>query len=192
MIRAPPVCFFENQNSKIIQEEKLLKYSPKKVFVLENGQYTEISFMELQHREKELNGYKEKYFLPLHGMLMEVTKEEYKLYYKEKRRERYIAEQAKEVGAFSYDALTTDEFNGEDILVDVNNSPEEEAEQHLMVEMLLGLFQKLNPDEQALIKAIYFDGMSEREYAAKLGIYHNAVHKRKLKILEKLKKLMKN
>lgn len=169
-----------------------MKYSPKKVFVLENGQYTEITFEELQRREKDIIGYKEKYFLPLHGMLMEVTKEGYTLYYKEKRRERYIAEQAKEVGAFSYDALTTDEFNGEEILVDVNNSPEEEAERHLMIEMMLGLFQKLTTEEQTLIKAIYFDGMSEREYAAKLGIYHNAVHKRKLKILEKLKKLMKN
>lgn len=169
-----------------------MKYAPKKVFVLENGQYAEITFEELQRREKENKGYKDKYFLPLHGMLMEVTKEEYTLYYKEKRRERYIAEQAKEVGAFSYDALTTDEFNGEEILVDVNNSPEEEVERHLLIEMMLGLFQKLNPDEQALIKAIYFDGMSEREYAAQLGVYPNAVHKRKHKILEKLKKLIKN
>ena len=169
-----------------------MKYAPKKVFVLENGQYAEITFEELQRREKDIIGYKEKYFLPLHGMLMEVTKEEYTLYYKEKRRERYIAEQAKEVGAFSYDALTTDEFNGEEILVDPNKSPEEEVEHNLLIEMLLGLFQKLNPDEQALIKAIYFDGMSEREYAARLGVYPNAVHKRKHKILEKLKKLMKN
>lgn len=169
-----------------------MKYAPKKVFVLENGQYTEITFEELQRREKDIIGYKEKYFLPLHGMLMEVTKEEYTLYYKEKRRERYIAEQAKEVGAFSYDALTTDEFNGEEILVDLNKSPEEEVEQHLMIEMMLGLFQKLTAEEQALVKAIYFDGMSEREYAAQLGVYPNAVHKRKHKILEKLKKLIKN
>lgn len=169
-----------------------MKYSPKKVFVMENRQYTEITFEELQRREKEVIGYKEKYFLPLHGMLMEVTKEEYTLYYKEKRRERYIAEQAKKVGTFSYDALTTDEFNGEDILVDSNINPEEEAEHNIMIEILLSLFQKLSVEEQALIKAIYFDGMSEREYAEKLGIYHNAVHKRKLKILEKLKKLMKN
>lgn len=169
-----------------------MKYSPKKVFVLENGQYTEITFEELQRRENEVMGYKDKYFLPLHGMLMEVNKEEYTLYYKEKRRERYIAEQAKETGAFSYDALTTDEFNGEDILVDPNINPEEEAEHNIMIEMLLSLFQELSVEEQALIKAIYFDGLSEREYAARLGVYPNAVHKRKCKILEKLKKLMKN
>ncbi len=165
-----------------------MKYSPKKVFVLENGQYTEITFEELQRRENEVMGYKGKYFLPLHGVLMEVTKEEYALYYKEKRRERYIAEQAKEAGAFSYDALTTDEFNGEDILMDPNINPEEEAEHNIMIEMLLSLFQELSMEEQALIKAIYFDGLSEREYAARLGVYPNAVHKRKCKILEKLKK----
>lgn len=43
------------------------------MFVLENGQYAEITFEELQRREKEDKGYKDKYFLPLHGMLMEVT-----------------------------------------------------------------------------------------------------------------------
>ena len=88
--------------------------------------------------------------------------------------------------------MTTDGFNGEEILVDPNKSPEEEVEQHLMIEMLLSLFQELSVEEQALIKAIYFEGLSEREYAARLGVYPNAVHKRKCKILEKLKKLMKN
>lgn len=39
-----------------------MKYAPKKVFVLENGQYAEITFEELQRREKEDKGYKDKYF----------------------------------------------------------------------------------------------------------------------------------
>lgn len=76
--------------------------------------------------------------------------------------------------------------------MDPNINPEEEAEHNIMIEMLLSLFQELSMEEQALIKAIYFDGLSEREYAARLGVYPNAVHKRKCKILEKLKKLMKN
>ena len=36
---------------------------------------------------------------------------------------------------------------------------------------------------------LYFLEKTEREIAALEGIYHNAVHKRKLRILSKLKKL---
>lgn len=106
--------------------------------------------------------------------------------------QRYIEERAKKFGTFSYDALTTDEFNGEDILVDSDSDISKEVEHHLMLEKLLNVFQRLTSDEQALVKAIYFDGLSEREYAAQLGVYPNAVHKRKVRVLEKLKKLMEN
>ena len=61
-----------------------------------------------------------------------------------------------------------------------------------MIDMLLKVFRQLTDDEQSLLKALYFEGLSEREYAARLGVYPNAVHKRKVRILEKLKKLIGN
>lgn len=104
----------------------------------------------------------------------------------------YIDERAKKFGTFSYDALTTDEFNGEDILVDTQDDPSVETEHRIMIDMLLKVFRQLTDDEQSLLKALYFEGLSEREYAARLGVYPNAVHKRKVRILEKLKKLIGN
>ena len=169
-----------------------MKYTPKKVYILEEGKYIEMPYEKFNCRKQEDESYREKRFLSLHGMLMEVTEEEYISYYKEKRRQRYIEERAKKFGTFSYDALTTDEFNGEDILVDSVTDISKEVEHHLMVEKLLHIFQRLTPDEQARVKAIYFDELSEREYAAQLGVYPNAVHKRKVRILEKLKKMMEN
>lgn len=105
-----------------------MKYTPKKVFILVEGKYTEISYEELQRREKENDTYKDKLFLPLHGTLMEVTKDDYISYYKDKRRQRYIEECARKYGLFSYDSLTTDEFNGEDILADPNCDIEVEVQ----------------------------------------------------------------
>ena len=169
-----------------------MKYTPKKVFILEDSKYIEMSYEEFNRRKQEDESYREKRFLSLHGVLMEVAEEDYLSYYKEKRRQRYIDERAKKFGTFSYDALTTDEFNGEDILVDSGADISEEVEIHLMLEKLLNIFQRLTPNEQSLVKAIYFDGLSEREYAAQLGVYPNAVHKRKVRILEKLKKIMEN
>ena len=50
-----------------------MKYEPKKVFILENGNYKEITYNELQKLERSDKSYMDKFFLPLHGMLMEVT-----------------------------------------------------------------------------------------------------------------------
>ena len=59
----------------------------------------------------------------------------------------------------------------------------------LMAEAFL---QPICDDEQTLIQAIYFDEMSERDYAKKTGVYRNAIHKKKVRILEKLKKILEN
>ena len=43
-----------------------------------------------------------------------------------------------------------------------------------------------------IIEALFFEGKTEREYAKEKEIYHNAVHKKKIRILEKLKKILEN
>ena len=73
-----------------------MKYAPKKVFVLENEKYLEITYEELCLREKNDDSYKNKLFLPMYGILMEVTKKDYSEYYQEERRQKYISECAKE------------------------------------------------------------------------------------------------
>ena len=60
----------------------------------------------------------------------------------------------------------------------------------IMVDKLHLAISQLSEKEQDLIYALFFDGKTEREYAAQLAIYHNAVHKKKMRIFEKLKKLL--
>ena len=50
----------------------------------------------------------------------------------------------------------------------------------------------LTEDERELIEALFYYGLTEREYAAQKKVYHNAIHKKKMRILKKLKKLLKN
>lgn len=90
-----------------------MEYTPKKVFVLENGTYLELSCSEFRQKGDTYSG---RWFIPSHGMLMEVPEDAYKAFYKRKRRDKYLKERSKGNGDFSYDMLTTDEFNGEDIL----------------------------------------------------------------------------
>lgn len=46
----------------------------------------------------------------------------------------------------------------------------------------------LPDDERELIDHLFFQGQTERQAAEHMGIYRNAVHKRKNRILKKLKK----
>lgn len=167
-----------------------MKYAPKKVFILENGKYKEITYSELQKLEQSDKSYAEKFFLPLYGMLMEVTAETYKAYYKDQRRQKYIDERSLLNGDVSYDALDTDETLGAEVFADTKANVEAAVINKMTVAELRKAFLLLSPDERELITAIYIQNLTEREYAKQKGVYHNAVHKRKLRILEKLKKFL--
>ena len=48
----------------------------------------------------------------------------------------------------------------------------------------------LGDEERYLITQIFYFGRTERDLADELGVYRNAVHSQKVKILKKLKKLI--
>ena len=66
------------------------KYAPRKVFILENGEYVEISYEELCRREENDPSYKDNLFIPLHGMIMEVDEISYRDFYRAKDRDEYL------------------------------------------------------------------------------------------------------
>lgn len=68
-------------------------------------------------------------------------------------------------------------------------SVEDEVIHRMMHKQLHEALQLLDEDDRRLIVQLYFLEKTEREIAALEGVYHNAVHKRKLRILGKLKKL---
>ena len=66
------------------------KYAPRKVFILENGEYVELSYEEFESRKANDPTYEDRYFIPVQGFLMEVSKEHYKDFYRAKEREAYL------------------------------------------------------------------------------------------------------
>ena len=167
-----------------------MKYAPNKVFILENGNYAEISYEEFCRRTENDKSYEDKLFLPLHGMLMEVAEDEYRTFYKNVRRQKYLKELSTANGDFSCDMLTTDDFNGQDILIDEEQDVEEIVEKNLMIDKLNDCLYLLSDEEKELIQMIFFEELTEREIAAKKGVSQVAIHKRKQKILEKLKEFL--
>ncbi len=167
-----------------------MKYTPKKVFILEYGKYIEISYEEFCQRKKADTAYKDKLFIVLHRMLMEVTAKDYQEFHKDKRRQKYINERSAENGDFSYDMLTTDDFNGEEILIDDSEDIATQVIHKIMLDKLRNSILLLSDEEQKLIREIFFEELSERTLAKKYGVSQVTIHKRKVKILDKLKKII--
>jgi hypothetical protein len=66
---------------------------------------------------------------------------------------------------------------------------EQEAITRIMCERLRNALKELTEDERELIEALYYQDLTERQYTSTHSVLHNAVHKRKMRILAKLKKI---
>ncbi len=168
------------------------KKIPKKVFILQNGKYIEITFNEYCRRAKIDNTYKSMLFLPLHGMLMEVPQMTYEEFYREEERQKYITKLSIENNDFSYDSLTTDEFNGEDIFIDEGVPVCEKAIENILIERLHLAIQMLSDKEKNLIVAHFFNEIPQTVLSQLYGVSQQAMNQKIAKIVKKLRKLIEN
>ena len=74
--------------------------------------------------------------------------------------------------------------------IDYDSDPSELLLKALMIKKLYSALEHLEKAELELIDALFFQEMTEREYAKKKGVYQSAINKRKLRILEKIKKFL--
>ena len=167
-----------------------MKYTPEKVFIKENDNYIEISYQAFC--EGQNNVFKDRFFISLHNMLMEVDEAYYTEFYREQRREKYLRERAIEKGDIYYDSLDTEEFNGEDILVDPDEDVAQQVTDKLMAEHVRYVVSLLPDDERLLIHRHYFENIPETELAKIYGVSQQAISKKIVKIRAKLKNLIEN
>ena len=57
-------------------------------------------------------------------------------------------------------------------------------------ERLRAAIQKLDPDQQKMVQAIYFENVSVNDYAARMGVTQSAISHRLQTVKKKLKKLL--
>jgi RNA polymerase sigma factor (sigma-70 family) len=162
-----------------------------KCFILTTDGYEEITYAELTQRRERDPGYRDKRFIPLHGMLLEVAEADYKAFYRCKRRQKYLAEEAARVGEFSFADFQAGDMNGEAIIADTSSSVAEVVARNIMLDELHLAWKKLEPHERSLLIEIYVHGKSEQVLAWELGISQQAVSKRAQKVVSKLGTLMK-
>ena len=167
-----------------------MKKQPKAVYIIENGGYTELTYEEFLRREQICPLYADKLFLPLYGSLMVVSKEDYEEYYRQRNRQIYIDRRASRNGDVSYNALTTDEFNGEDILIAEQPDVCDTVVESIMTDKLKEAILKLTDEEQLLIYRHYYADLPGTELAEIYGVSQQAISKRIAKIRVKLKNLL--
>ena len=167
-----------------------MKKEPKAVYIIENGGYTELTYEEFRRRVQICPLYADKLFLPLYGSLMEVSKEDYEEYYRQRNRQIYIDRRASRNGDVSYNALTTDEFNGEDILIAEQPDVCDTVVESIMTDKLKEAILKLTDEEQLLIYRHYYADIPGTVLAEIYGVSQQAISKRIAKIRVKLKNLL--
>jgi RNA polymerase sigma factor (sigma-70 family) len=159
-------------------------------FILDNGVYREIPYSEIYFEKKRNPKYADRYFLPYHGYLLEVPFEYYEKETQDIDRRKYLHKEAKRNGEVSYDSLDSDEMNGEELIRDIYTDVEQNAITRIMIAKLRQALKQLTANEMALIDALYYQEMKERQYAAILGISQKGVNKRRHNILDKLKRII--
>ena len=130
-------------------------------------------------------------FIPLHGMLLEVPPEDYAAFYRDRRRQKYLREEAIRHREFSYDMLDTDEFLGADIVADDSANIASLVEKAVLSETLSDCLDKLSNEEQALLSEYYVYQMPEAELAERYGVNQSTICRRIQRAVAKLKKSMK-
>ena len=71
-------------------------------------------------------------------------------------------------------------------------SPEDTLMEQDELERLRYVLKMLTPKEYSLIHALYYENLSEREYAKKIGIASMTVHNQKVRAIAKIKKMLEN
>ena len=130
---------------------------------------------------------KKKYIL----YAQEVSEEVYLAYHRVNNRERALRRKDQKHGVVFYSNMDTEETLGEEMIPDLQSpSVEDYVLEKIKKEQLYFCLSLLTNAERDLIYALYFENLTEREYAARIGVSQTSVNRRKHKIEEKLQKMM--
>ena len=154
---------------------------------MEDGEYQEIATSKLIQNGRWLPPYNERRFLRLHGYLMEVDHETYIEFRRQQRREKYLREEAELHNQFSYNAADTDEYSGEELIVDILTNVEDKVVHAHMVELVRTMVGQLPTRDYELIHALFYEQITEEEYANRVGVLQCSINRRKQTILNRFK-----
>ena len=140
----------------------------------------------------------------VNGQFIEVSEEIYQVYMQGDRKMRYFETDLKTERTILAEDGTVQRIipsreDSLDRLIDDNarqfsdagESVEDAVLRKMAEDELRRALEKLTDEEYALVYALFFEGKTERAYAKELGVAQVTVHKKKQRILKKLKEILK-
>ena len=158
-------------------------------YLWENGQRVAIAYGELRNRRASDPDFRRRRFWLFDDVLLEVTEKQHQQLRREANRQHYLSQQAQGISICS---IASDSVTEQDLLWGAPGEDfEESVLQRIVREGMGSILAMLSDEEQALVYALFAEGITERALAAQWSLTHGAIHQRKLKLLEKLKALLK-
>ncbi|MBS7527118.1 sigma-70 family RNA polymerase sigma factor [Fusibacter paucivorans] len=108
--------------------------------------------------------------------------------------ERFVLDETKQVAFFipSREDSLERLIDADVQFVDDETNVEDMAIEAVMIAKLKESLGLLSAEELEMIHALFYQGLTEREYAKNVGIPQKTINDRKARILRKLKKLLEN
>ena len=142
----------------------------------ENKKYTLTVYNTVTHRNEEI----------------EVTREVYHAY----RRTEWGIEN-NDASFFDHEIQMSGLIGGEEgayenfkEFIDTENIPDNTVLKKLEIEALRKALSALSDTDKALVQALFYEGLTEQEYASQVGISQQMINRKKQRILKLLKKLL--
>ncbi len=179
------------ENNNKINFSVLYKTPPFFLGMIRAPPYWNLILLSNSMKEGSFMSIRERYLIPIQGVLVEVSEEVYTEYYRMDRRERYLVERDRESGVFSYHSIFAKSISAEGGISDPQAVTLEEryAQQHRL-HNLNRCIGSLLRSERELIYAIFYEGLRPSEYANRIGMTKRGVNKKKKRILLKMKRIM--
>ncbi|MCM1046786.1 MAG: hypothetical protein NC417_14880 [Candidatus Gastranaerophilales bacterium] len=131
------------------------------------------------------------------GEDISVTEEVFLAYSQPERRERYIAERRQRDNILSLEQLQEDHVPLSALGVAASPSAEDTVLANAdmqtksdWISRLTEALSKLDAPERDLIQALFFDGISAREYARQLNVRLNTIQHRRDQLIKKLRRVI--
>ena len=134
---------------------------------------------------------KKEYYLYVKGKVVPVSEEVYKAYWKITEHEKYLYRKDREhcvlpFSSFDYDGHFVDN------IIDEKIDLEKIVEVKMQIEELHKALNTLTKEERELMEAIFYREESLRSIGKKEKVSYQAIGKRRDKILEKLREILKD
>jgi len=135
---------------------------------------------------------RENYVIKVGTELVPVSREVYEEYHRMERRERYLIERDQENSVLLFSTLRAEDSSADVPIEDTDVNIEEEVIKQMFLEKLPKALALLSDEEIDMIRDLYWNDVSIREFAKKKDTAKSTILSKRDRVLAKLRKVLEN